>query len=280
MRRNCSTVLPQRHRGTERCAPGSLRLPPPEGVKGMHENSTPPSGGVGGPRRIVTMNNDKKMPTHEKEAGNDWSEVHRRIENTRAVLERGAQPSSDETRSILKKRARALAREPEQAESVQNFIEIIEFQLSREIYGMESAFVREVYPLKDLTPLPCTPSFVLGIVNVRGKILSVIDLKNFFNLPEKGLGDLNKIIIIRNEEMEFGVLADSIIGTRRITRDTIQPPLPTVTGIGAEYVKGVTAEGIIILDGDKILGDEKIVVHEELEPDALHGSNFNGRNLS
>ena len=78
-------------------------------------------------------------------------------------------------------------------------------------------------------------------VNVRGQILSVLDLKKFFNLPEKGLGDLNKIIIIRNEMMEFGILADVIIGTRRIPLEAIQPPPPAVTGIGAEYLKGVTA---------------------------------------
>jgi purine-binding chemotaxis protein CheW len=219
------------------------------------------------------MNKDKQTPGNEQKTGIDWDEVHSRIEKMRVTLEQGASPSPEETRSILKKRARALAQEPKQAESSQNFLEIVEFRLSREIYGIESAFVREVYPLRDLTTLPCTPSFVLGIINVRGQILSVIDLKKFFNLQEKGLGDLNKVIILHNEKMEFGILADVIIGTFQIPHDAIQPPLPTVTGIGAEYLKGVTGDRIIVLDGDKILGDEKMVIYEETELDALPDSN-------
>jgi len=210
------------------------------------------------------MKEDKTIPYLEQESGIDWDEVHRRIENARMLLDQKAAPSPEETRSILKQRAMVLAQEPEQAGSAQDFIEILEFRLSQETYGIESAFVREVYPLKDLTPLPCTPSFVLGIINVRGQILSVIDLKKFFNLQEKGLGDLNKVIIIHNESMEFGILADIILGTRSIPLETIQDPPVTVTGIGAEYLKGLTMEHLIILDAKKILEDEKIVVNEDV----------------
>ena len=229
------------------------------------------------------MNTDNTAPSQEQKTGIDWNEMHRRIENTREALEKDARPSPAETRAILKKRACILAQEPGKIESKENFMDMVVFRLSQETYGLESAFVREVYPLKDITELPCTPSFVLGIINVRGKILSVIDLKKFFKLPEKGLGDLNKIIIISNATMEFGILADSILGTRRIPHDTIQPSLPTVTGIGAEYLKGVTSERVIVLDGEKILSDEKIVIHEEMERDALSDSNLsysNRRNIS
>jgi len=114
--------------------------------------------------------------------------------------------------SILKARARALAKEPEQAVAARSFIEITEFRLASETYGIESSFVREVYPLKDFTPLPGVPPFVLGIVNVHGQILSVVDLKKFFNLPDKGLGELNKVIILHNGRMEFGILADAVLG--------------------------------------------------------------------
>jgi purine-binding chemotaxis protein CheW len=210
------------------------------------------------------MNRDNIVPGNEQKSEIDWIEVHRRIEKTREVLEQGALPSLEETRSILKKRAFALAQEPKKDESTQNYLEIVEFRLSQEIYGIESAFVREVYPLKDLTTLPCTPSFVLGIINVRGQILSVIDLKNYFNLPEKGLGNLNKVIILHSYSMEFGILADTILGTYSIPLESIQTLPHTVTGIGAEYLKGVTEGGVIILDAAKVLGDEKMIVHQEV----------------
>jgi len=208
------------------------------------------------------MKRDNTVPGPEQKTGIDWNEMYYRIEKTREALEKDALPSPEETRAILKKRACILAQEPGKIESKEHFMDMVIFRLSPETYGIESAFVHEVYPLKDITALPCTPSFVLGIINVRGKILSVIDLKKFFNLPEKGLGDLNKIIIIHNEMMEFGILADTIIGTRSVPLDAIQAAPPTVTGIGVEYLKGLTRESVIILDGEKILSDEKIIVNE------------------
>jgi purine-binding chemotaxis protein CheW len=211
------------------------------------------------------MNKDKQIPGHEQKTGIDWNAVHNRIENARKALEQGALPSPEETRSILKKRAKALAQEPEQTGSPQNTLEIVEFSLSQEIYGIGSAFVREVYPLRELTPLPCTPSFVLGIISVRGQILSVIDLKKFFDLPERGITNLNKVIVVRNDAMELGIIADEIIGIRNISANELQPPLSTMTGIHAEYLKGVTGERLIVLDMDRILTDRKLVVQEEIE---------------
>jgi len=106
------------------------------------------------------------------------------------------------------------------------------------------------------------PSFVLGVINAVGRSCRWFDLKKFFDLPQKGLGQLNKVVILRNEQMEFGILADDILGARPIALETMQVSPPTVTGIGASYVRGVTAERVIILDAERILGDEKIIVNQ------------------
>jgi len=193
----------------------------------------------------------------------EWDESHRRVETAREALEQGAAPSPEERQAILRARARALSWEERKDVGPKEFLEIIQFRLAGETYGIASAFVREVYPLKDITPLPGTPPFVLGIINVRGQILSVVDLKVFFNLPQKGLGDLNKVIILCNDRMEFGILADAILATYPVLLDAIQPAPLAVAGIGLEYLKGVTGEGVIILDASGILDDEKIIVLQE-----------------
>ena len=211
------------------------------------------------------MKNDKVTTPPEQGANINWSEILQRVGKARESLERGGAPSPKEKGAILKARARVLARETEEGGSARKFLDIIEFSLAAETYGIESAFVREVYPLKDFTPLPGTPPFVVGVVNVRGQILSVIDLKKFFNLPEKGLGQLNKVIIIRNDRMEFGILADAVLDARPIPLETIQAAPPTVTGIGAAYLKGVAGERLIVLDAERILCDEKIIVQQEAE---------------
>ncbi len=193
-----------------------------------------------------------------------WSDIHRRLETVRAAIEQGVEPTTQEKGEILKARAKTLARESE-TKGAEEHIEVVEFLLTHEKYAIESTYVREVHPLKELTPLPCTPSFVLGLINVRGEILSVVDVKKFFDLPEKGLTDLNKVIIVHMDEMEFGILADVIIGVRSIPLNEIQPSLPTLTGIRAEYLKGITSERLVILDAAKILSDKRIIVHEEVE---------------
>jgi purine-binding chemotaxis protein CheW len=165
---------------------------------------------------------------------------------------------------ILRARAQALARTPERPQVAETMLELLEFRLAQECYALENSYVQEVHPLKDLTPLPCTPPFVLGIVNVRGRVLPVLDLKKFFDLPEKGLTDLHRIILIRSGDLELGFLADVIVGVRAIPAASLQPSLPTLTGIRNDYLKGVTAERLVVLDLTRILADPKIVVHEEV----------------
>lgn len=170
----------------------------------------------------------------------------------------------DERKRILRARAAALAQEPEKRGAEEERIEIVEFLLANERYAIESVYIGEVYPLKDLTPLPCTPPFVLGVVNMRGRILSVLDIREFFDLPGKGLSDLNKVIVLHDGTMEFGILADAIAGTRSLPMADLKASLPTLTDIRADYLKGVTEERLVVLDGGKILADRGIVVHEEI----------------
>ncbi len=193
--------------------------------------------------------------------GGDWADIHRRLEDARLAVDR--EPSPAEKKGMLRKRARALAKEPEAAEQGEHAW-FLEFLLAHERYGIESSYVREVLPIKDLAPVPCTPSFVLGIINVRGQIISVLDLKKFLDLPEKGLGDLNKVIIIAKGDMEFGVLADVILGIRNVPLKGLQQRIPTLSGVGEEFFRGVTVEGLILLDAGRILKDKLIVVNEEV----------------
>lgn len=194
----------------------------------------------------------------------DWTAARQRLDAMRAASERAWAPDAQATARILKARARELAQEPGQAQDA-DALEIVEFMLAHERYGVEISFVREIHPLTALTPVPCTPAFVLGIVNLRGEIVSVLDFKKFFELPDKGLTDLDKVVVLQSETMRFGVLADAILGVRRIALAAIQPSLPTLTGIREQYLRGVTPERTIVLDAQRLLADEGIVVQEQVE---------------
>lgn len=206
----------------------------------------------------------KKNNSQKGKATVDWNEVQRSIEHADKTINQVVTATPEKKKKILKDRAKRLAHEPERREGKELFIDVVEFILASERYAVESEYVREVCPLKNLTPLPLTPLFVMGIINVRGQILSVINIKKFYDLPEKGITDLNKVIIVHDDDMELGILADAVAGFRSIPVADIQPPLPTLTDIRADYLKGVTKESVVILDLKKMLSDRRIIVHEEV----------------
>ena len=172
-----------------------------------------------------------------------------------------------EARGVLRERARNLARVRSAPVAAESMLEVLEFQLADERYAVESRYVGEVQPLRSLTPVPCTPAFILGIVNVRGRILPVLDLKRFFGLPQRGLTDLHRIILLGDGRCEFGLLADLGVGVRMIPRAAIQASPPAFAGIDSTYLLGVTADRLLVLDAAALLADPRLVVDERSDED-------------
>lgn len=195
----------------------------------------------------------------------DWAEAHRRLEAARQLMERGGSLSPEETRALLRRRAAALARKQQSTkDEARGRLDVVAFFLGREEYGIEAEFVSEVLPLKDLTPLPCTPRFVLGIVTMRGRIVSVIDIRKLYDLPEAGLSDLDQLIVIEGPGMQFGILANRLSGLVSVPLDDVQPAPPTLTGARETFLRGVTPAHMIILDVGRMLSDSTIVVRQEV----------------
>ncbi len=162
--------------------------------------------------------------------------------------------------AILRSRAEELAKLPEvQARGVQ-IIEILEFVLGKERYAFPSKYVREVFPLTEITPLPGVPDYILGVINVRGRILSVMDIRRLLDFGNVGLTNLNKAIILQGGDMELAVLADEVTGVYVVDEDQGQRTLPTLAGNREEYLKGVTKDRVVVLDAEKLLASKDLVV--------------------
>lgn len=193
----------------------------------------------------------------------DWTHLYRRLETTRKALEEGVTPTADRVREMLRSRAESLGAEWSWGAHHRDSIEVLEFLLAHEHYGVETSYIEEVLPLKDLVRLPSAPSFVLGLIHVRGEILSVIDIKKVFGLPDKGLTDLNKVLIVRSGDMEVGILADAILAVTSIATNDLQSAPVTLTGMPAACIRGVTKNALIVLDLQKLLSDKRVLVNEE-----------------
>lgn len=166
-----------------------------------------------------------------------------------------------DTRRILEQRAARLAR-PRRGIDEEERISIVEFCVRGEQYGIEPTYVREVYRFNTLTRVPGAPAFVVGIINVRGRVVSLIDLRVFFELPLQGLHDRSRALILASGDMEFGVLIDAIDRTRDVPVADMETSLPSLTGIRKRYLKGITSDRVVILDGGRLLSDNTLIAKD------------------
>jgi len=159
--------------------------------------------------------------------------------------------------TILRERARILALAVERAEVPDTYTEVVTFLLAGEEYAVPSTHVREVLVCKEVTPLPCTPPFVVGIMNLRGQILPVIELTRALELQPSASGAqaLGRIIVARAVGADVGIKVDAIFGVRRLPTDAPRPSPSDVSSVQAPSVCGLTSAPPIVLDVEKLLSD-------------------------
>lgn len=139
---------------------------------------------------------------------------------------------------ILRERAAQIARENSADNKVVDELHLVGFLLYPEKYAIETAYVREVLATKEITPLPGTPAYMIGILHLKGSVVSVIDLKTLFGLKEIGLTGTNKLILLKNDHMEFALLVDEAAINRNeqliTTQRQLQEANETLQAVNSE----------------------------------------------
>lgn len=194
----------------------------------------------------------------------DWEAIHQRLSATAAAISGGTRHGQDEVRRVLEVRARAAAHPPAKADDAEK-LEVLAFTIAGEAYGVETRHVWEVCQLKNLTALPCTAPFIAGVMNRRGRILAIVDLRQYFGLPARGLTELNRVIVLRGSDGELGLLADTIDGVCPLNVSGLQEGLPTLTGIREKFLMGVTGRMLAVLDGARLLTDAGLKIDEQVD---------------
>lgn len=136
-------------------------------------------------------------------------------------------------------------------------LQLVSFQLDRELYGIEITRVREIILITDITRIPKTPPYVKGLINLRSTVIPVIDLRSLFGLQEGEMSDESRIMVLQAKGKTIGIMVDAVSEVLRVKPDQIAPPPPTVAGLGREYLTGLVRldkQLLILLDIDKILG--------------------------
>ena len=150
---------------------------------------------------------------------------------------------------ILQTRASKLATSSDAGEKAEEQICLLEFRVNEETYGIEIRYTKEVAPFTEYTSLPDTPEFILGIMNIRQRVTSIMDLKKVLNIPNKEEEKKRQVVVIEENGLEFALLVDEIIGMKVISKSSVQPPPSTFSGLQKDLLLGVTQEKLILLNG-------------------------------
>jgi|WetSurMetagenome_2_1015567.scaffolds.fasta_scaffold258299_2 purine-binding chemotaxis protein CheW len=136
--------------------------------------------------------------------------------------------------------------------------QIVVFSLANEEYGVGIAQVQEIIRPVGITRIPGMPSFIEGVINLRGKIIPIIDLRDRFGLVKKDDDANTRVVVAEVSSQTVGLVVDSVSEVLRLQNDSIDPLPPTITNIDGEYLKGVgklDRRLIILLDLEKVLTD-------------------------
>jgi purine-binding chemotaxis protein CheW len=143
----------------------------------------------------------------------------------------------------------------EREEPKEQTLQLVVFRLAREWYGVEITKVKEVVKVGKITYLPSSPEHIMGIVNLRGNILSVTDLKTIFHLPHEEPTEKTRIIAIESGVLETGLLVDEVVNSIEVPVNKIEPELLTLPVEGGKYIEGqcqMDNKLIALINGEKV----------------------------
>jgi purine-binding chemotaxis protein CheW len=204
----------------------------------------------------------------------DWDGVRGRIAAVGAALEEMAGADPDLVERIWAQRAAQLAKPPEREEEGKQ-IDLALIQLGREVYGIEVQYVLEIRPAVRITRVPRVPEWVTGVANLRGRILSVLDLRRFFGLAPAEAREEDRVtpfldlVVVETPAMEVALLTEDVLEVDLFPTSQVQGVAETIRGVSSEYVRGVIERGaeapmIVVLDLPALLADERLIIQEEV----------------
>lgn len=149
--------------------------------------------------------------------------------------------------------------DPSQKKQDDELLQLVTFSIGEEEFGVNILKVQEIIRTMEITKVPRAPEFVEGVINLRGKVIPIIDLRRRFGLAPKAHDKNTRIIVIEINNVIVGFVVDAVSEVLRIPASTVEPPPPVVAGVESDYISGVGQlqdRLLIMLDLDKLLSSE------------------------
>lgn len=142
----------------------------------------------------------------------------------------------------------------------EDMLQLVGFKLGDEEYAIDVLKIQEIIRLVEITSVPRTENYIMGVMNLRGKVIPVVDLRVRFNLEKSDFDKKTRIIVVRFEKENIGFVVDEVTQVIRINKSMIEPTPPLVGSIGQEYILGICKYDerlIILLDIDTLIYEDK-----------------------
>jgi len=192
-----------------------------------------------------------------------WVAIRRRIEQ----LDHGttAAPAAEDLPALWHRRAIELAETPDRDREAGEVLTLALLRLGADRYAVPIASVREILRVGRLTPVGAAPAFVHGVINLRGVIMTVLDLRVFFGLEPGPVGAEARIIVAEGGGMVVGILVEQVEEIVDLPAALVKPPLAPAKGMVDDYVVGIAAHRgrmVVLIDLEKVLSNPRIIVDE------------------
>jgi purine-binding chemotaxis protein CheW len=212
--------------------------------------------------------------TSKKHSEIDWAAVRRQMDEADEKLKTSQAIDLVALEQAWARRSAKLAQKLQEEEQGETFPMAI-VGLDDERYGLDARHVFDIRVLERITPVPRTPPWVLGVVNWRGRVLSVIDLRRFWGLPsssvEKKGRESARLVVVQSGEMEVGIWADQVFSIELVPVSKIQAEVGELRSIKPELVHGIFLrtvqngqEPVLLLNLPALLAHPRLIIQEEI----------------
>lgn len=216
----------------------------------------------------------------DRKENDSWTYFRKRAEALRQKTKTIREISEDEKQNIFLKRAENLRTEKGKSIDDKDLVKVISFDVAGESFGIEVKYLQEVYEVNRITKIPCTPEVLLGLINYRGTVLTIINLDILFQLSDVSSSEahskndknnlisqpIDKILILAYMGAKAGIIIDKLDNLLELPKDEIRP----VSSFFHEKNKIIKAEAkinnvpLLLIDPIALLSDERLVVNEDV----------------
>ena len=203
------------------------------------------------------------LKREKNEGAIDWDQIRQKMSRAELAMEEAVHPTAEKAKEIMRERALKLAQAFSESGTEGIKVEVLAFELGSERYALETNIILEVFPLTNFTPVPSVPEFLVGVTPYRGEILALVDLRKLFGTQVRGVTDLSRIVVLGVKKAQFGILVDKAQEVILLQPEEIVGQQPAFTGIEKKYIRGVTRGALIVIDGESLLRDERLIVRQD-----------------